>query len=356
MRIALSWMLALASCGGSPPPVDEPAAREDDPPSGTDDRSLGAAATYGDLLAGARALDDRRDQDSDAGCLVRRLASGWRLEADLAVAVRPLPAAPADLDERLRTDPGPLVLLSRWGAYGEARDGALAFSAVTMTLPPRREPAVVWIVTDEGVIVRSSGAALEAGAGPLDAAVAALPADVGALFVAAEAGVPLARLAEVLARVPASLHGRVGLAVVLAPGTRLPAPPPAPTPAESEARCPDGLPALGDDEPLGSLRPERIVSSLGPLRQSVEICVGATDGPGAAGGRVVIALRIGGDGRVAHACVVEDGPDDPALRACVVRATRGIAFPAPEPAGFVDVSLPLALAPAESQRQRPLCE
>jgi len=273
-----------------------------------------------------------------------------------AALLRPLPEPPADLDERLSHEAGPVVVLSRWGAYGQARPGVLALTAVTTTLPPRREPAAVWFVSDAGVTSRSTGAPVESGAGSVDEAVAQVPAEVGALFVTAEASVPLSRLADVLGRVPESLVGRAGLAVALAPDTRLPAPPPVVAIEGQDALCVDGLPDLQDSDPIGTLAPEQIVSSLGPLRQAVEACAGASDGPGAAGGRVAMALRIAADGRVASACIVEDATGDPALRACIVRATRSIAFPAPEPAGFVDVQLPLALSLLESQRQRPLCD
>lgn len=358
MRRALVGVLFVAACGGSPPPADErlePRPQPLDAPA-ADGRSLGVDANYADLLTIARTLDQRRDQDSDAGCLLRRRAGGWRLDADLAAAVRPLPEPPADLDERLGGEAGPIVVLSRWGAYGEARLGALALTAVTTTLPPRREPAIVWFVTEAGVTSRSTIAPVESGAGSIQEAVARLPAEVGALFITAEAGVPLARLADVLRRVPESLFGRAGLAVPLAAGTRLPSPPPTAPIEGPETLCPEGLPALADTDPIGTLEAEPIVSSLGPLRRGVEACVGATEGPGAAGGRVSMALRIGADGRVATACVVEDETGDPALRACLVRATRSIAFPAPTPSGFVDFQLPLALSPLESQRQRPLCD
>ncbi len=362
MRVfALS--LLLVACGSTPPPEEHPdeAPPEADPPppqssGGVDDgRGLPEDATFSDLLRAVRALDDRRDQDSDDGCLLGRDGTGWRVAADLAVAVRPLRNTTEDLDVRLASA-GPVVVLSRWGAYGEAREGGLVFNAITTTLPPRREPGVVWVVTDAGIYVRSTVASIETGAGTAAAARAALPPDPGALFVAAEGSTPLARLREVLAEVPASLSGRVALAVPLADGVRLPTLTDVDAGDDADASCPSGLPPLADDAPLGTLRPDRIVASLGPLRQGAAICVGATSGPGASGGRVQLALRLGPDGRVSEACVVEDATDDPALRTCLVRIARGIAFMAPDPPGFLDVQIPLVLSPLESQRQRPLCD
>lgn len=351
-------LFLLGACGAPAPAPSEPpperapvTAGREAPPE--DVRALGPDARFSDLLAAARTLDDRRDQESSAGCLLRR---GFRLEADLAVAVRPLPGAPDDLDDVLARHPGPVNVLSRWGAYGSGEPSAPSFAAVTTTLPPRREPALVWALTDEGVYVRSSEAPTDLRPVPLESLAAPSPS-VGALFVTAEASTSLERLARLLALVPPELSGRVGLAVALAPGTRLPAPPgSAEGPDARAGLCPDGLPELAEGVPLGDLRAEVIVQSLGPLRQGAELCVTGTQGPGAAGGRVVLAMRIGADGTIDEACVREDATDDPALRECLLRAARSIALPAPSPPGVVDVELPLALAPLATQRQAPLCE
>ena len=146
----------------------------------------------------------------------------------------------------------------------------------------------------------------------------------------------------------------MGLGATLAPGTRLPAPPSA-AEAPPEVRCPGGLPPLEADAPIGQLRPDVLVQSLGPLRQGAAICVSTAQGPGAAGGRVVLAMRIGPDGSVTDACAVEDETGDPRLLDCLRRSARAVAFPAPSPPGHLDVQLPLVLAPEASQRQRPVC-
>lgn len=330
---------ALVGAGGEPQPSD-------------DVRQLAPDAQFSDLLDAARILDDRRDQESNAGCLLR---PGFRLEADLAVAVRPLPAAPEDLDEQLAHASGPVNVLSRFGLYGVGEPSAPTFAAITSTLPPRREPAVVWVLTDQGVHVRSSDGSMVYG--PLSPEELAAPsADVGALFVTAESNVSLERLAEVLARIPPQLAGRIALAVALAPGTRLPEAPAEVQSADEDAGlCPEGLPELTEEVALGDLCPELIVERLEPLRRGAESCVVGARGPGAAGGRVVLAMRIGPDGRVQEACVRDDETGDPELRECLVRAARSVVLPAPNPPGVVDVELPLALAPLPIQRQAPLC-
>ena len=359
MKCALGITLLALGCG-SPTRLatpESPPAPTPEPAETTDPRTLGEAATFADLVRAASTLDRRRDQDSDAGCLLAHPSSGWRLSADLSVAVRPL-TQPGPI-EHLR-DGNAVVVLTRWGAYGEAQANTPAFNAITTTLPPAAGEAIVWVVTADGILVRSTRTAMPVDVSTLEQAASALsPSDGepgGALFVAADGAVPLSRVAEVLASVPQGWSGRVAFAVALAPGVRLPARPEAIALEDDSTRCPDGVPALAEDAPLGVLRPDRIVASLGPLRQGSALCVGATSGGGAVGGRVVMALRIGPDGVVSEACVVHDGMDDPLLRACLIRAARGTAFEAPDPPGFVDVQLPLVLAPLATQRQRPLCE
>lgn len=353
MRSPYAATLAIVSlaCGGSPPPsVAEPEAEVEVQAQrpAEDLRALRSDATFDDLLGAARRLDDRRDQDSSAGCLLRR---GWRLEADLAVAVRPLPPVPPDLDEALENDPGPVNVLSRWGAYGNGDPAHASFVAATTTLPPRREPAIVWALTDQGIYVRSSEAAsAQRGLRTIEEARAAIDPSIGALFVTAEAEVPLERMAELLAIVPDELAGRVALAVGLEPGTRLPAAPTEESERSDAGLCPEGLePPNG---PEGDLAARAIVEALGPLRREAEICVSTAQGPG---GRIELAMRIGPDGRLTEACAISDSSGDAAMRDCVLRAARATTFPVPDPRGSVDVQLPLVLAPSEESRQRPLC-
>lgn len=353
MRTALA--LLLLACGPSPAPerprAPDPRAAPAPTPA-ADVRALAPDARFLDLVRAIRTLDDRRDQESSAGCLLRE---GWRLEADLAVAVRNFAAPPDDLSE-LAEDAGPINVLSRFGTYGDGDSSRLTFNALTTTLPPVREPAILWAISGGEVFVRSSAARAPT-ARPMDAehAARALSPDAGALFVTAEAGTSLARLASVLRHVPESFAGRIAFATPLVRGTRLPAPPP---PAEADASlvCPEGLAPPAEDALEGELDPRAIVGALGPLRQGAQACVSAAQGPGAGGAHVRLALRIGPDGRVSEACAISNDSSDAALSACLVRAVRATIFPAPDPPGLVDVALPLALSPLETQRQRPLCD
>ncbi|GAB4202624.1 MAG: hypothetical protein OHK0013_16060 [Sandaracinaceae bacterium] len=324
-------------------------ARADAGPVGAADRARGDArtlrsdATFAELVGAARTQDRLRDQDSDAGCLLRRRPA--RLEADLAAAVRPLPEAPSSLAGRL----GSVSALTRYGAMG-APDAALALVAFTTTRPLPDAPARAVVITAEAIWVAPVGV----DGGPARrveiTALSTLVDGAGLVLVTAEGGVSVDRLADVLAALPPSLEGRVALAVALPEGTRLPDVPALEGP-ETVPVC--ELAPLAD-EAWGELDPARLRAGLAPLAEQARTCVGSTEGLGAAGGRVTLTLRIGPGGRVDDACVSEDTTGDGALRACLVRAARALVLEAPV-GGSVDVALPLRLEPGIAHRQRPLC-
>lgn len=356
----LLLVCVLVGCGPATPSVDHADRESTTPPapsrpasSSTEDdpRGLPADATFTQLLDIARGLDRRRDTASDDGCILGGGGDAWRLAADLAPAIRPLPEADDDLDTRLAAGVSAVTVLTRWGALGAGQAEGLSLSAVTTTLPSASTSARVWFVTDRGLYERSTDGtvgAVEPGGPPSTE-------DISSLFIAAEAGVPLSRLAEVLALAPRSLAGHIGLAVTLAEGTRLPDAPDPPA-LDSAPLCPEGLPALAEETAYGALSAEHLRSRLGPLRERATICVSTASGPGAAGGRFEVVMRIDATGAVTDACVQSNSADDPALRACLVRALRDLRFDAPSPAGVLDVALPLVLSPAATQRQAPLCD
>ena len=348
LRLALLASLTLGCSGPSeaapvrttPRPVDGQA--ETQPAPAASPRDLAANATFADLVAAARRQDDLRDQDSTAGCLLR-VGASYRLEADFAAAVRPLPEAQVSLDTRLDS----VAVLTRYGTIGNV-DASLGLVAFTTTQPADHAEAAVLIVQRTEVFVaRTSGGrarAIEA------SAIAALDDGHTLLFVTATAGTSVGDLSSVLRAIPASMAGRVGLAVALPQGTRLAAPPTTAAP-ESTAIC-----TLSEtEEALGELSVEAIRSGIQPLVARAEACVGASEGRGALGGRVVLSMRIGTSGEVREACISEDATDDGVLRACLIRAARALAFAAPTE-GSVDVALPLMLAPGQAHQQRAICE
>jgi hypothetical protein len=372
MKAGLACLLALAStaCGGGSETQNEDGVRDpasgdgagggESPPVAADTRVLGAGATFADLVSAARRLDDTGRADSDAGCILRGSEGlPWKLEADLSVAVRPVPEAPADLDERLGRARGAVRVLTRWGALG-AEGGDVALVGLTSTFPLRESEGVALFLTDRGVWVRdlAAGAEAPAEALPLDDAAARVLERIERVampvFVTAEAGIPLGRVRQLLAALPTALSGLVAIAVPLAEETRLPETTTAP--AGDRMMCPDGLPAPTADMQLGNIAPEDIIGSLTPLRDGARQCFDNTTGPAALGGRLVLHFRIGPEGQITEGCYTEDDIDDITLRTCVREAARATRFPAAGPSSFVDAALPLVFTPDASLRQAALCE
>lgn len=373
-RVAAALALALVACGGGGSEAegarrgeretggeaapregrDAGVAEERTEPEGppTSGRALSPGATFADLAAAARHQDQMRDQDSTAGCILTPRAGAFELSSDLAVAVRPLPEPEADLDARMASA-APVRVLTRYGSYGEGSAG-MGLSAMTTTAPPDRAVALVVFLTDRGAYARRTDADFgDVTPRPPAELAGVLPyAEVATTFVAAEAGVSVDALASFLRLLPATLAGNVGLAVALEAGTRLPDS----VALEEDAPAPicAALPEAPPGATEGTLEPADIVAALGPLRSAAAICVGATPGPGARGGRVALAARIGEGGRVLEACITADSTDDAHLRGCVLRAARALVFP--DPHGLVDFALPLVLAPGAAHHQRPLCE
>jgi hypothetical protein len=301
-----------------------------EPPSAR--RSLAADATYADLVRLASQLDGQ-PADNDQ-CLLTRTPDALRLTGAVDGALRPLPLPGAELDVVLERS-ATVNVLSLFGRHGDAA-GALTLAAFSAA-PPTREAAAL-VVTDRGLYVRGANASLPmANRQPLPATLAALDAlPDAAVFVAAEAGVPLRELAQLLAALGERKRS-VALAVNLAPNTVLPEA----RPSQGDALCPGGLPETGADQ--GELSVAELQAGLSNLRARAADCVNQADARGAAGGKLKLALRITAAGSVETACVVTDETGDARLRACVLAETRKLGFVPPHPSGSVDVELPLLL-------------
>jgi hypothetical protein len=329
------------------------------PQTPLDVRALDASATFADLVAAARVSIRAGRGDSAAGCLLGRDSSGFKLGADLMPALDALPDVPLDLDAQLQRTLGPARVLTAWGPAGRGEPELALTSFTSLPAESVRDPVVVLVLTDAGVYTRfgSTPVSDDGRALPIESAVSHVLAAPGnaqaAFYVSAEAGVPLATLAQVLRQLPVDRN--VALAIVLPAGTKLPAVTP-PSPTTSADTCPDGLPDLDAHEAAGDLDRNAIVSALPPLQDAARGCMDNASGVARAGGKLVLALRIARDGSVARACLVNDAIGDAALAACVLSGARQLHFPQPSPAGSVDVQLPLALAPLGPERQRALCE
>jgi len=374
--VVAALLLAASGCGGGAaateggPPDDgdrsgaggaHTAGDGDTDPPPTDPRVLPAGATFGDLLSSVQRLDDRAEADSTAGCILRGRggASPWRLEADLSVAVRPLPEAPADLDERVG-EATAVRVLSRWGQRGTSvRDFVLV--AFTSTPPLSGEGGIGVFLTDQGVYSRPVGEEEVELVGPVSvdqigARLQQRLADQAVpVYVAAEAGVSLETLRTLLHWLPESVAGSTVLSVPLAPDTRLPEPG-AIEGQQDAGLCPDGPPSPEDESAEGELDAATVVEALAPFRDAARECFSNATGTAARGGRVTLAILVDREGAVSEACAPEDETGSPGFRACLLEALDAIRFPPPDPPGRVEVRFPLVFEPDDSLRQQPLCD
>lgn len=359
-------MLAASSCGGAPPaPVDpsegvvtgrdDPGRSSEGSPGG-DSRSLEAVGTFGALVGRVRELDQSEGEGSTEGCLLGGTGSGerpYRLGADLSVAVRPLPVAPRRIGSRFSTAAASPRVLSVWGSRG---DGGLGLVVFTSTPPLPEAELMVIALTERGLFLTHTGSP-PAPSPPfplaeLPARLAAL-AEPAAVIVTADGATPLASLRALLGSL-SSLESPVALAVALPEGTRLPAPRRSGS-EEETGFCPEGLDPPPEDATEGTLDSAEIRAALAPFARDAPSCFAAAR-HGAVSGRYELTFRIESDGHVSSACAMADTARDAALRDCLLRRLGSIRFPRPQPAGFVDISLPVELAAAPIETQRPLCD
>lgn len=330
---------------------DEPS---DAPPGdvGAFDRSLRAGATWADLLALARRLDDRRADASEAGCLLRGDATrGFRLEADLAVTVRPLAQPQAQAVAALSEN---VSIVSRWGAHHAPAtpETPRLVGDFTLTRPWQAASRHVVVgIARERVVLIDPGAA-GADVAPRDLAAALRTRGATHVHVIADADVALSRVANVLDELD-TVGAEVALSVLLPEGAR--APEPERAGGDGPPLCADGLPDPGGDATPDTRELLAIRQSLGPLRQAAERCQSEAMSAGIGAVDVLLAFRIEPDGTVPEACVVEESRPAAALRRCLSGAARGIAFPVSAARGPLVLELPLSLRPSAGNAQRARC-
>ncbi|MBN1653018.1 MAG: hypothetical protein JXA30_04505 [Deltaproteobacteria bacterium] len=363
-------VLTISACGSSTessqplvraPLEKQPTEAVESPPFDRR-RMLSVDSRFGDLIKTVNSLDRQDLHHSDQRCLLRHSAvtpGNWLLEADLAVAVRPLPEAPAELSRRLESVTGKIHLLTLWGRIGTEVGGIVLVAFTTTSPSSARLPAVALFLTERGVYLRHSDQDAEPtmqllqleDVGPSLAKIASQKAFT--LYVTADAATPISALYDLLQRLPYPRH-EVALAVALAAETRLPAPLAAET--DSEVWCPDGLPLLLEDLPEGDMPRADIVAAIAAIRGKTQACVSSADASAAAGGRVVVAFRVGASGKVENRCLVEDDIKNLALAKCILSTLDELRLPPPNPTGPVDIHLPLRLSPEGISGQRPVCE
>lgn len=343
-------------------PVRQPAVKgsNDLPPNW---RNLSSNARFGDLIAAVNHLDQHDLSRSDRKCLLRRLPfSDERiaLEADLAVAVRPLPHAPDELDKRLQSESGTVHVITLWDRIGSDTSGIVLVAFTTTTPASARLPAVALFLTNRGIYVRQSDQTSEPNNKPIQLnELAPLLAHIAsqkdfALYVTADAQVSLRALYDLLSALP-DPQPEIALAVVVAAGTRLPKQSKSST-RDTTVWCSQGLPELKSEIPEGDIPRSDIIAAVGAIHEGAQQCLAEADGSAAAGGRLQVAFRVGVSGNVERQCLIEDEIQNLALAKCILSTVSTLRFPPPNPSGPVDIHLPLRLTSQGINRQKPICK
>jgi hypothetical protein len=356
----LGTALCLSACASAPPPTAKTVSAPQPPIAAVSvsaaPRELPADATFADLVRAARLAIQAGRADSGTGCLLTRRGRDLELSADLMPALDELPDPARDLDTQLQRQLEPIRVLSAWGQIGRLQPGLVLAAFTTFGAENLQAVGLALLLTDQGVYLRYSDASADARDGPLalESAIARLLAAPhnaeAALYLSAEADLPLAKLIELLRLLPGQRS--VTFALALPSGTHVPTQ----TVQLTPQRCPDGLPEPIEGSDEGELAASAIVPALAPLRVQAQACLEQARGAARAGGRLTLAMRIAADGRVQESCVQEDASGDAQLELCILTSARALQFPVPAPAGFVDVRLPLSLTPASVASQRALCE
>jgi hypothetical protein len=350
MRIRLAFVLFAGSMGcahaTTAAPQKPAAAKAAEAPAPAPSRDFPRDAPYRELVTALAAELVAPAETSH--CLLSSNAQGYRFAGDASVALHPLPDMVDNLDDVVR-DANALRVLTRHGSFGSV-EATLAF--VALSEAPATHGAVVLVITDRALYVRGTHDGTALPVRDLDELVGMLTPLLkdATLYVAAEARTPLSKVYDTLSRLKA-LPAPVVLATALPSDVVLPT---ASTAHSAPLRCPDGLPETSAD--AGDLSVEALTRGLEPLKTQGMTCLKQADGPGSAGGRLRLALRIDAHGKVSDACLVASDVEDDALASCVLGQTASLRFDAPSPQGVVDAELPLSLRPDSVPAQRPVCE
>jgi hypothetical protein len=320
-----------------------------------DPRELSGQAHFADLVRLAQELDSSGSGHSESGCLLRG-TEPLHFEADLSLSVRPLPPVSEHAKEVMDDRAGGITVVSPWGTVGGQTEPSDAILLPFTTTSPGavKLPTVALFATREGVYLRAAKGVIQGlpstAVSPEDAGSwLARVTEPAAVYVTAERALELRRLTELLKLVP-NRH-EVALAVALPKATRLP-----PAAADNgEGLCLSGLSEPAASEAEGNLDVAAAQSALAPLREAALSCALSSGGKALLGGKLVLGLRIGADGRAREACFVSDAIAEPVLRRCLLSSVRDLPLPTPKPAGFADVHLPLQIELAGPKPQRASC-
>lgn len=298
-------------------------------------------------------IDTLRTSPHSPACLLRRQGDDYTLTADIAPVVSPLPEAdPAAVDALRSADT--VRIVSRWGVDGERGPYVGTFTHH----PPLAEHfGIVVAITGDRASLRSTtpdgprenSVSRDAIAAQLEGASSRHPL----LIVTADAGVDMQTLARWLEALDV-LHLPLALGLVIHTDRDL---------AQRHALSIDNdatqctvLPPLEGGGPIGALSAVTLRDALPALRDVVSHCTTiASSQAVAVGGRLRVGVRIDANARASDVCVTDDSIDDASFRICLVDGIGRMAWPTPSPAGFVDVYLPLVIAPDLQSSHRGIC-
>jgi hypothetical protein len=306
------------------------------------------ARTEGSETTDVRALLSSRPVTDASSCLFVETGEGLALAAPLVSAVNPRPELPDDLARRLSRGEGDgLTLFTLYGQFG---DGGAPLAAVTRHAPPLG-PLVAIYLSASGAHVAAPRRETRGplGLDELERELSSMGVDSSYLVaLVPEASTKESALVAVLRAID-ERGAEPALALPLPEGTRH-------RKRERETDFAGTCGTIEEGVPSGELPLPAIRAGVAELTADVRACRARSSSYEAArGGMLGLFVRVGADGRVAMACLDQDTVGDSALRACVLDAARSLAFEAPDPAGVVDLRLPLRMERDVSERKRGLC-
>ncbi len=361
-RALVPLVLCLVACGGASPEVVTP--REEPAEARAPERAPVAPAPRGPMRVDSEmrygafvtALQERSPREEDAPCLFALDGASIAFAGRPEFSMRSALNHPVGWVDDIERQTPAVTVYTRWGLIGGTGRG---IAALTPTPPPEGRRVVAVLRATRTLLVTSTDTrhAARVGAGDLRAAIDAItegqPASV---FYVAPENHSMGGVVTDLMAIARATDAPVALAVPLARDARAPESRAPESPAATVDGMCTALSPLSEEAAPGTLHVAELRAALPAVQAAIEACRAGTSSVAALrGGRLRAALRIGPEGGAAEACVLEDGIGDEQLRLCAVRALRASRWPAPDPAGYVDVVLPFRLRADRSFEVAPIC-
>ncbi len=317
------------------------------PRSSASPRTLSQAANFSDIVATAQTGTPSKAP----GCLLAGPGAdgAWYAGAAFASPLKPLPRPSSDLFTQVMREGDAVLLLTQHGVLGSE---GMAFVALNEVPRATAEPAQILIITPSGIFVRSTDRRSNQSPVPLDQAQTLIHGDElrdTPLYLTADAETPIQVVAHILELASRQQRHRVGFALALPEGTRLPEAPPAP-PSPFACRSDPEV----DQE--GALEPELIRASLAPLSEAAQSCFDMLPYEEQQDRTAQLRVVVDSQGRVQQACLEDrHSRTSVALDHCLVDQAKRLQFPTPNPAGEVVFVAPFRFRPTPLPKTLPLC-